>query len=262
MLGKRPQPLIGKFSELLVSGGRAAALFDAIGSPRSPFDVNLKMMQSPKGPKSYDLGGVGLAIVVALDKSNEPGHEVVPKHAVCTSNLNRTGPIPVHQRGFQKGVNEIPMGNSSEDYTYVTYHVPNKTITKVYYDGGEGGILTHGYYNINNNNHNNNYDVDVGGVSVRRIPPTQTLFEDEEPSYSFPSSDFLSSCHLCRKNLHGKDIYMYRGEKAFCSSECRSRQIVIDERKERCRSEASRSVELSSSPYTKDQMFSTGIVAL
>lgn len=253
MLGKRPQPLIGKISELLVSGGRAAVLFDALGSPRSPFDMMNLKMQSPKGLKSYDLGGVGLGIVVALDKSSseEQGH-------VCTSNSNRSVPIPVtNQRGFQKGVNEIPAG-SSEDYTFVTYHVPNnKTITKVYYDGGEGGILTHGYYNINNNNNNN---VGVGGV--RRIPPTQTLIEEDEQSY--PTSDFLSSCHLCRKNLHGKDIYMYRGEKAFCSNECRSRQISMDdERKERCRSEASRSVELSSSPYTaRDQMFSTGIVAL
>ncbi|ESW10628.1 hypothetical protein PHAVU_009G225200 [Phaseolus vulgaris] len=247
MLGKRPQPLIGKISELLVSGGRAAALLEAIGSPRSPFEnMNLKMQQSPKGLKSYDLGGVGLGIVVALDKSEEPGHEILPKHAVCTSSLNKS----VKQSAFQKGVTEIPVG-SSEDYTYVTYHVPNKTITKVYYDGGDGGILTHGYYNINNNNNN------VGGV--RRFPQTHNLIEDE-PSY--PKSDFLSTCHLCRKNLQGQDIYMYRGENAFCSTECRSKQISMDERKERCRSEASRSVELSSSSYTRDQMFSTGIVAL
>lgn len=201
MLGKRPQPRIGKISELLVSGDCTTKLFDALGrSPRSPFDMMNLKMQSPKGLKSYDLGGVGLGIVVALDKSSseEQGH-------VCTSNSNRSVPIPVtNQRGFQKGVNEIPAG-SSEDYTFVTYHVPNnKTITKVYYDGGEGGILTHGYYNINNNNNNN---VGVGGV--RRIPPTQTLnIEEDEPSY--PTSDFLSSCHLCRKNLDGKDIYMYR----------------------------------------------------
>lgn len=200
MLGKRPQPLIGKISELLVSGGRAAALFDAIGSPRSPFEhMNLKMQQSPKGLKSYDLGGVGLGIVVALDKSEEPGHEILPKHAVCTSSSNKS---VKQQSAFQKGVTEIPVG-SSEDYTYVTYHIPNKTITKVYYDGGEGGILTHGYYNINNNTNTNN----DGGV--RRFPQTHNLIEDDdEPSYA--TSDFLSTCHLCRKNLHGQDIYMYR----------------------------------------------------
>ena len=203
MLGKRTRPMIGKLSELLVSGGRATAILDTIGSRRSPLDMNLKM-QSPKGLKSYDLGGVGLGIVVALDKSNQGVHEVLPKHAVCTSNMNRSRPIPVHtvknQQGlFQRGViNEIDVG-SSEDYTYVTYHVPNKTITKVYYDGGEGGNLRHGY-KINNNNNIN------AGV-VRRTPPTENLVEGEP---SFPTSDFLNSCHLCRKKLHGKDIYMYR----------------------------------------------------
>ncbi|KAF5812107.1 putative Zf-FLZ domain-containing protein [Helianthus annuus] len=53
---------------------------------------------------------------------------------------------------------------------------------------------------------------------------------------------FLNSCHLCNKRLHGKDIYMYRGEKAFCSPECRSRQIGMDERPEKyCSSQASSS---------------------
>eukprot|EP00250_Pteridium_aquilinum_P019428 c24428_g1_i1 orf=1101-2492(-) len=46
--------------------------------------------------------------------------------------------------------------------------------------------------------------------------------------------DFLSSCHLCRRLLsHGKDVFMYSGDKAFCSMECRYQQIVIDERNER-----------------------------
>jgi hypothetical protein len=53
-----------------------------------------------------------------------------------------------------------------------------------------------------------------------------------------------------------------RGEKGFCSTECRSSQIMMDERKERCGSEATRSVELSSSPYTMDQIFSNGILAI
>ncbi|CAL0327867.1 unnamed protein product [Lupinus luteus] len=246
--------MMGKLSELLISGSRAAALFDTIGSPRTPLDMNIKM-QSPKGLKSYALGGVGLGIVVALDnKSSEIGHEVLPKHVVCTSNLNRSRPIPVHtiknQHGFfQKIVNEIEIDvGSSEDYTYVTHHVPNKTITKVYYDGGEDGIMRH---NINNNNNK---------VGVFRKTPTTPIIVEAEPS--FPISGFLRSCHLCRKKLHGQDIYIYRGEKAFCSMECRSRQIMMEEHSEVCRSEASRSVDLSSSPYTRDQMFSTGIIAL
>ncbi|CAJ1940551.1 unnamed protein product [Sphenostylis stenocarpa] len=233
MLGKRPRPMIGKLSELLVSRGRAAAvLVETAGSPRGPLDMK---MQSPRGFKSYDLGGVGLGIVVALDKSsNDSAREVLPKHAVCTSNINPSGPLP----------DEFDV----EEYTYVTSHVPNKTFTKVYYHGGEGQIQRHAYYNNNNNN-----------VGVFRRTTPQPLIDSKS---SYPTSDFLSSCNLCGKKLQGKDIYMYRGEKAFCSPECRSSQIMMDERKERCRSEASRSVEMSSSPYTREQIFSTGILAL
>ena len=190
--------MIGKLSELLVSGGRAA-LPDTAGSPRSPLDMNMRM-QSPRGLRNYDLGGVGLGIVVALDKSSEAEGEILPKYAVFPSNLNRSEPIPVHSikspAGLPKGMNEIEAG-SLENYTYVTCHAPDKTFTKVYYDGGEGeGWRRHGCC-INNNNNN---------VGVLRRKPT-TLVE-AEPSY--PTSDFLSSCHLCTKKLHGKDIYMYR----------------------------------------------------
>ncbi|KOM27941.1 hypothetical protein LR48_Vigan468s010300 [Vigna angularis] len=41
------------------------------------------------------------------------------------------------------------------------------------------------------------------------------------------SPTFLHQCFLCRKRLlPGKDIYMY---KAFCSVECRCKQIFMDE---------------------------------
>lgn len=45
---------------------------------------------------------------------------------------------------------------------------------------------------------------------------------------------FLRACFLCKRRLgHGRDIYMYRDDRAFCSVECRHQQIVIDERKEK-----------------------------
>ncbi|KAF5736880.1 hypothetical protein HS088_TW14G01035 [Tripterygium wilfordii] len=47
---------------------------------------------------------------------------------------------------------------------------------------------------------------------------------------SYPSQNFLSSCYGCKKNLGlGKDIYMYRGEKAFCSLECRYQEMLLEE---------------------------------
>ncbi|EEF45563.1 FCS-Like Zinc finger 15 [Ricinus communis] len=56
---------------------------------------------------------------------------------------------------------------------------------------------------------------------------------------SFKPPTFLEHCFLCgQKLLPGKDIYMYKGDRAFCSVECRCRQIFTDEeetlRKENC----------------------------
>ncbi|KAJ1294270.1 hypothetical protein BS78_01G133400 [Paspalum vaginatum] len=44
------------------------------------------------------------------------------------------------------------------------------------------------------------------------------------------ANGFLSSCHACNKQLgHGNDIFIYRGDKAFCSSECRYQEMLFDE---------------------------------
>ncbi|MCD9639534.1 hypothetical protein HAX54_024117 [Datura stramonium] len=44
------------------------------------------------------------------------------------------------------------------------------------------------------------------------------------------ASGFLDYCYLCKKKLlPSEDIYMYKGEWAFCSVECRCRQIFMDE---------------------------------
>ncbi|KAG6594866.1 Protein MARD1 [Cucurbita argyrosperma subsp. argyrosperma] len=44
---------------------------------------------------------------------------------------------------------------------------------------------------------------------------------------------FLHTCGLCKRTIApGRDIYMYRGDTAFCSSECREKQIKDDEKKE------------------------------
>ncbi|MBA0588620.1 FCS-Like Zinc finger 8 isoform X1 [Gossypium raimondii] len=47
---------------------------------------------------------------------------------------------------------------------------------------------------------------------------------------SYQSENFLSYCYACKKNLSpGKDIYMYRSEKAFCSKECRYQEMMLEE---------------------------------
>ncbi|KAF0910040.1 hypothetical protein E2562_001280 [Oryza meyeriana var. granulata] len=44
------------------------------------------------------------------------------------------------------------------------------------------------------------------------------------------TNGFLKSCYACNKQLgRGNDIFIYRGDKAFCSSECRYQEILFDE---------------------------------
>ncbi|XP_058770901.1 FCS-Like Zinc finger 8-like [Vicia villosa] len=44
------------------------------------------------------------------------------------------------------------------------------------------------------------------------------------------SLNFLSFCYTCKTHLqHTKDIFIYRGEKAFCSQECRNQEMMLDE---------------------------------
>ncbi|XP_074563801.1 FCS-Like Zinc finger 8-like [Curcuma longa] len=43
------------------------------------------------------------------------------------------------------------------------------------------------------------------------------------------SNDFLSFCYACKKDLgQGNDTFIYRGEKAFCSSECHKKEKLSD----------------------------------
>lgn len=195
--------MIGKLSELLVSGNRAG-FFDMASttSPRSPLDLKT---QSPRGLKNYDLGGVGLGIVAALEKSSHGGREILAKYAICSSNLNRSEPIPVNsakksERLTNNGSTyEEAEEESLEKYTYVTCRRsgPNKTsTTRVYYDGGR-------------HSRDGNPRNDFGTTNTLGIFHTSPASCAGDFS-SLPTSDFLSSCHLCRKKLHGKDIYMYR----------------------------------------------------
>ncbi|KAH6778212.1 hypothetical protein C2S52_006259 [Perilla frutescens var. hirtella] len=48
------------------------------------------------------------------------------------------------------------------------------------------------------------------------------------------TANFLRVCCLCKRRLiPGRDIFMYRGDSAFCSLECRQQQMTQDERKEK-----------------------------
>ncbi|XP_020590836.1 protein MARD1-like [Phalaenopsis equestris] len=57
----------------------------------------------------------------------------------------------------------------------------------------------------------------------------ENRFSTEQTAGYSSGEDFLSFCHACRKSLaQGKDIFMYRGERAFCSHECRQKEMISD----------------------------------
>ncbi|XVF21746.1 hypothetical protein REPUB_Repub12eG0116700 [Reevesia pubescens] len=81
----------------------------------------------------------------------------------------------------------------SEDYTCVISHGPNPKTTHIF-----DNCVVESYYSVS-----------------------------DKPKF-IPES-FLSFCHTCKKNLEQKiDIYIYRGEKAFCSQECRYQEMLLD----------------------------------
>ncbi|KAJ6678007.1 FCS-LIKE ZINC FINGER 5 [Salix viminalis] len=48
------------------------------------------------------------------------------------------------------------------------------------------------------------------------------------------AAHFLRTCGLCKRRLGpGKDLFMYRGDMAFCSQECREQQMKQDAKKEK-----------------------------
>lgn len=181
MLGKTSKPVIEILTGSLVSGT----------NPRAN-------MQSPRGLKNFDFGGVGLGIVAALEKS---GADLGEAPALFGRNLARSSPIPVKnswRMNRRRSLEEMEMDESLEEYTIVTCHGPNKSCTtKVYSGAAEGGRKgdDRAPFRIQSSSR--------GGVF--HISPV-----GHAEAGGTPAPDFLSSCNLCHKNLHGKDIFMYR----------------------------------------------------
>ncbi|CAN8292480.1 unnamed protein product [Cochlearia groenlandica] len=159
-------------------------------NPRTPLDMKFS---SPVITKWHGGGGggIGLGIVAELEKSGI-GINQNPVY-YSNSGLNRPDPVLSAHRFHE-------INNLSEEYTCVTSRHGSKT--KVYYNDNEFE------FRLN-----------------RSVETVEELLAEKKRE----SSEFLSLCCLCKKKLQGKDIYMYKGEKGFCSKECRSVKIMDDD---------------------------------
>ncbi|KAI3742145.1 hypothetical protein L1987_59825 [Smallanthus sonchifolius] len=188
---------------------RRPVIGELITRPTTPLEFKVLL---PTGIINRNMGGVGLGIVAALGN--------IPANFSCRNRM-WSDPVPVTQSrtGGDRGKMD-KVCSLDEDYTIVTSNKPNKLFRKVYHGGKK---------------------IDIRGKDCIFNISAARFCGDDDMRVPQPAG-FLNSCHLCNKKLHGKDIYMYRGEKAFCSPECRSGQIAMDERPDKyCSSQASSS---------------------
>ncbi|KAJ4916162.1 hypothetical protein Rs2_01712 [Raphanus sativus] len=177
-------------------------------SPRSPLDMRLP---SPgTSSKRYDDGGVGLGIVAALEKSG--GVVRINRQEISSSRQNpvyysgsgsnRSNPVHCARRNQFHAEIEL-----SEEYTCVTSR--RDGVSKVYYRDDK--------FEFRDNRSESDRN-------ERRLDTSTAKKRDVLRD----SQEFLSLCCLCKKKLGGKDIYMYKGDRGFCSKECRSVRIMED----------------------------------
>ncbi|XP_038896374.1 FCS-Like Zinc finger 10-like [Benincasa hispida] len=150
---------------------------------------------------------------VTTNGDSEPHDKILPADISTPASVT----MPVSGIIESLSASEIEL---SEDYTRVISHGVNPKTTHIFGDC----ILECHSKGLNNLNKNEMNEIE-SPLSVR---------SSLDIPFSSQPIDFLSFCYFCNKKLEsGKDIYIYRGEKAFCSSDCRYQEIMIEEELEK-----------------------------
>eukprot|EP00268_Persea_americana_P028893 TRINITY_DN2800_c1_g1_i1.p1 TRINITY_DN2800_c1_g1~~TRINITY_DN2800_c1_g1_i1.p1 ORF type:complete len:325 (-),score=65.01 TRINITY_DN2800_c1_g1_i1:761-1735(-) len=183
------------------------------------FGSQLKIQIPPLPPSASSLGGspgspsdFGIKTRNSLSGPFSPAVSPCPGLKTPSGSMNSGPEVRVFTGCLSASEMEL-----SEDYTCIISHGPNPRTTHIFDNcivesccaGISAAGKEHGFF---------------GNKSSHRL------------------DDFLSFCYTCKKKLgQGKDIYMYRGEKAFCSRECRFQEMLSDEGREKGASDSSAS---------------------
>ncbi|KAI3930676.1 hypothetical protein MKX01_037122 [Papaver californicum] len=139
--------------------------------------------------------------------------------------INDVMVLRAHHHHVQNNINSnkqvsLGMGDVNIiDHGFVHHHLSRRNTV-----GGGDDITT-------------NTEFEQKFMSSNVASPPKPRFNQRRNSgdFSVEAAHFLRSCGLCKSRLApGRDIFMYRGDTAFCSLECRQQQIQQDEKKEKC----------------------------
>ncbi|CAA7039758.1 unnamed protein product [Microthlaspi erraticum] len=157
-------------------------------------------------------------------EDNKPSEDLIEVDSSCLVSASENVTVSNNACKVMKQTAEGSLESEiefSEDYTCVISHGANPKTTHFYGDQ----VLESLEHNVVKKGCCGNEK-----ESIFEIAPLDLTMDTDD---LLPSDDFLSFCCSCSKKLcMAKDIYMYRGYKGFCSSECRSEVIHVDDKME------------------------------
>ena len=166
---------------------------------------------SNKSPRNFVQGGVvGLGIVAAMtDLTRQTKADVTRAPPIPIPIVSSAKAATANFKGrlsdlaFEDEVDEL-----SESYTCVISHLGTKFEKRVYFDDKLDGVVGCG------GGGGGGGGGDCCVVSDRRVGVFSASPVNFGDAYmEIWTADFLSSCYLCEKQLHGLDIFMYRYKK-------------------------------------------------
>ncbi|WJX12131.1 hypothetical protein P8452_02662 [Trifolium repens] len=180
----------------------------ALSHFENPFSINNrnKVCSNSRDKVDSKIIGIGLVGVLKDETFHQNSEKLGNKKVLFGTELRvKIPPLPTSTfeskndffggkiNDSQKGVLSLSEMELSEEYTCVKSHGPNPKTTHIF-----DNCVVESYCSVPNSPH-------------------------------YFSLNFLSFCHTCKNHLeHTKDIFIYRGEKAFCSQECRHKEMVLD----------------------------------
>ncbi|KAJ9190131.1 hypothetical protein P3X46_001360 [Hevea brasiliensis] len=223
---KTPNPKLGKSDSDAVFGN------DGVRLEPKPFEISSPISLSPTSPLSSKkfCSENRTTTITSLPQFSGGCTQTDNSSEIKSSSL----PVPIgssHGCVGSLSAREIEL---SEDYTCIISYGPNPKTTHIF---GDCILECH-------TNEMSNFDK-TQNLGFE-LPQEANCLEVEGPT-SHPSDEFLSFCYSCKKKLEkGDDIYIYRGEKAFCSFDCHSEEIFAEDEIEKTCDDSPKSSPASS----------------